>query len=40
MKKLNWIMNDFAEIFEPYFEINEVTNQYNSGGFQLNRFCS
>ena len=34
----DWIVNDFAEIFEPHFGITEITNEYKSGIFQLNRF--
>ena len=34
----DWVINDFAEIFEPYFGITEVTKDYKAGVFQLNRF--
>ena len=34
----DWIVIDFAEIFAPHFGITEVTNEYKSGIFQLNRF--
>ena len=37
-KGSDWVINDFAEIFEPYFEITEVTKEYKAGVFRLSRF--
>ena len=37
-RESDWVINDFAEIFEPYFGITEVTKDYKAGVFQLNRF--
>lgn len=36
----NWFLNDFAQIFKPHFGITEVTAEYKSGVFRLNRFQS
>ena len=36
----NLLLNDFTEIFKPHFDIIEVTSEYKSGVFQLNRFQS
>ena len=37
-KGSEWVANDLAEIFEPYFGITDVTKEYKAGVFQLSRF--